>query len=188
MELPEDRLWAELLDSMPRTPKGEPGPLNPALEAILVRIGIWLQHGEIAPTEGEGTAEDFTDAGHDFIEATGYLCVEPLTTEQLKDRFVKACKDHVGVKVSWNYWRLRVEADGKAAASHDRTTHYRSHWPTYKQGHTPRARRGKVYRGGASIAKAFVLATARMGLRKCTHLKHFQAFETFSGTHKFLAR
>ena len=151
----------EVLDAMPRN--GEPGPLNHALEAILVRIEIWTQHYDMVPI---GKDDDYTDAGYDFIEAVSDLCDEPITTKQLKDRFVKACKDHVGVKVSWNYWRLRVEADGKAGASHDRTTHYRSHWPTYKQGHTPRARRGKVYRGGASIAKAFVLATAPTAMQK----------------------
>ena len=111
MEFREDRLMRELLDAMLRN--GEPGPLHTSLEAILVRIEIWTQHLDMAPI---GKDKDYTEAGYNFIDAVDDLCDEPITTKKLKDGFVKACKDHTGHNVRWDYWRLRVQQDSKAAA------------------------------------------------------------------------
>lgn len=110
-----DELMAELLDSMPGQYRGKIGQLHPALETILVRCEIWRQQWDIAPSDGEGAAEDYTDAGYDFLDAVDELCEEAITTAQLKDQFVKLCRDAIGVTVQWDHWRLRTEHDSKAA-------------------------------------------------------------------------
>ena len=78
-----------------------------------MRIEIWRAPWDIVPLESEDG--DYTDAGYDFMRDVDKLCVELITTEQLKDKFVKLCKDAIDVEVRWECWRLRTEQDSKAA-------------------------------------------------------------------------